>query len=153
MRGAATALNNLLRCSNSGPQLLWLILMIAEAILVSFLTMRFKCARNFMSFSKMTSRYLASLAGLMMKSFNRIDASVGFLLLVKWINMYLDFSNWASCLRLHISALASIFFSFSAFSAAESPFTSYAMSFMNPSSSSYWLSMLSKLLLYTSRSA
>ena len=134
MRGAVIDVKRRRRYWNGDLHVALDILPIASPNWVPFWIAWLMCSRYFNSLSKMTSRYFASLDGVIVVPSMLTAASVLMLRFrVKWIRIYFDLSNYASCFFFQSSVLISSSSNLSAFPFAVSPSTPYPMSSMNPS--------------------
>src|SRR5579859_4000823 len=107
MRGATTVVKTVRICWYVTPHVDLAILDIASANLVPFFAVERICSlkRNFLS--KMTPSYRTSRDGWMTVFVIQIGVSIAFLRLEKWIRTYLEVSNLAPWVALHLSALTS----------------------------------------------
>ena len=140
-------MNNRWRYLNSGPQLLLTMFIIASMNFVFFFITWSRYTLYFNLLSRIISRYFISITNCIIVSFISIDVFMFYLCLMKWMSIYFDYSNCASCLFLHFSAWLSILISFFVFSRAVFSLVSYAISSMNSRSSSDRIEMSSKSML------
>ena len=114
-----------------------IMLVIASANLLPFLMIYCVCALNRSSLSKITPKYRASSVGVIVTpAVSTVALALRFLCLVKCTSTYFDSSNRAPCRFRHSSASFSLSCIFSAFPMSVNPYTSKAISSMNPSPSS-----------------
>ena len=140
-------MNNRWKYLNSDPQLLLAILIIASANFVLFFITWSRYTLYFNLLSRIISRYFTSIIDCIIVSFISIDVFVFYLYLMKWMNIYFDYLNYASYFFLYFFIWLNILISFFMFSYTIFPFISYIISSMNSKSSSNHIEISSKFIL------